>query len=573
MAEQQTEFVPTQEQEIIKSASLVHDVLTIDAGAGTGKTATLSLVSEGLPQRSLLLVFGRSNKEDAETRFPAHVEVRTTHSLAYGVTGRQYQDKLMRPRGGYVNVAGTGAEIGRYFSLNNICVDEDEDKWVSPSKQGIMIRTTVQLFEQSADFNLAKKHVPKQAKELEIDNHIFEYAKKLWKERVDLSSKVLISHDTYMKLFQLSKPKLDYDIIYLDEAQDTSPCTLDIIMRQQGNAKIIVVGDERQAIYGWRGSINAMQVVEGHRLKLTESFRFGQNSSDLANLILGEHKLDSFKGLHTEVASSGLVNRDEEYTILFRTNSALLGVALKLIKRGKKVNLEINSGDLCKQLTDAEHLYNGDFKKVKHDSLLMYSNWKEFKEEAETSPEFGRIIKMVEGGQVGAVVRILNTHRNTKCPDVVLTTAHKSKGREWPQVILGDDFPSNYNDEGDWVGLSIAEANLLYVASTRARERMEYNETVEEFIVNAKKDEPGIPVNTSILQIHANTSTLVIREELDKMFKDSPHELEAFDDWLDNGDGMWDNRYMLGAGGALIDTQNTDSLLHNIDRLLIRSSL
>ena len=40
-------------------------------------------------------------------------------------------------------------------------------------------------------------------------------------------------HDGYLKLFQLQNPILDYDIILLDEVQDTTECMLQIIKKQK----------------------------------------------------------------------------------------------------------------------------------------------------------------------------------------------------------------------------------------------------------------------------------------------------------------------------------------------------
>jgi len=55
--------------------------------------------------------------------------------------------------------------------------------------------------------------------------------------------------------------------------------------------------------------------------------------------------------------------------------------------------------------------------------------------------------------------------------DVVISTAHKSKGREWPSVRIGDDFPMPKDPEGTF---SPAEMRLLYVAVTRARMNLDY---------------------------------------------------------------------------------------------------
>src|SRR6266536_67449 len=49
---------------------------------------------------------------------------------------------------------------------------------------------------------------------------------------------------------------------------------------------------------------------------------------------------------------------------------------------------------------------------------------------------------------------------------VVVSTAHKAKGREWPRVRIADDF---HQPKGEDTPIPQAEAMLAYVAVTRAR--------------------------------------------------------------------------------------------------------
>lgn len=57
-----------------------------------------------------------------------------------------------------------------------------------------------------------------------------------------------MTHAGYLKLFQLSRPILGrtYDVIMLDEAQDSNPCIASIVLRETGCARILV-GDSHQA--------------------------------------------------------------------------------------------------------------------------------------------------------------------------------------------------------------------------------------------------------------------------------------------------------------------------------------
>ena len=72
---------------------------------------------------------------------------------------------------------------------------------------------------------------------------------------------------------------------------------------------------------------------------------------------------------------------------------------------------------------------------------------------------------------------------------MILTSAHRSKGLEFDDVILADDFMDFFDDEnGHWKDLSSAdiftqeEVNLQYVAATRAKKRLEIGEKLQKFV-------------------------------------------------------------------------------------------
>ena len=69
-------------------------------------------------------------------------------------------------------------------------------------------------------------------------------------------------HDFYLKMFQFTKVYLPYDVILVDEAQDTSGVMLSIIKRQE-HARRIFVGDSYQQIYAFRHAVNSLDRVEG----------------------------------------------------------------------------------------------------------------------------------------------------------------------------------------------------------------------------------------------------------------------------------------------------------------------
>jgi hypothetical protein len=483
------------------------ELIKVEAVAGAGKTSTLVMMAEANPVPSLYLAFNKVTATEGSEKFPKHVTCRTTHSVAYSAFGTKLAraGKLERPKGRYVNVAGTGSEVARFFNIQPLI---QAGEVVLPAAFiGLLVKIAVARFEQSADADLTINHTPygelmEKFKTVTFDVKatqamILVYAKKLWDARTNLDSEVLATHDTYLKMFQLSKPVLGaYDVLYVDEFQDTTPCVLDIVMNQKGRMKIVMVGDARQAIYGWRGAVNAMKMVDAPTRMLTKSFRYGQAVADVATTVLqGALKITGNENIQSVVGFTGKVDRNQPHTRLFRTNAALLVAAIGEIAKGTKISIEIDVKDFVKLLQSAVALRNEDKKNVKHDKLLAFNDWAEAVEEGKHDSELGRVCKIIGNGDADSWIEILQSHVNSREPHVTFTTAHKSKGREFLQVIVEGDFKSALNEDGEFVGLTEDEQNLLYVACTRAINVLEYNQTVVEYLREAAtNDEDYEPV-------------------------------------------------------------------------------
>lgn len=474
---------PTKEQSNIVAAALdpAKPVVVVNACAGSGKTSTCILTANAVLKRSVYLCFNKATAMEAETRFPNHVECRTSHSMAWPAFGSAIQHKLSRPKGKYVNVAGTGSEVARFYRLRGV-----EDACTA-NAIGLYVKQTVERFEQSADLVMASHHVPQRdmVKVIEADRTIVSYvlraAQQMWTDRISTSSPVLATHDTYLKQYQMSKPTLPYEVVYLDEAQDTTPCVLDIVINQMGHAELVLVGDRRQAIYQWRGATNAMSQMKGAVCNLSQSFRYGQGIAEVASACLHyDMKITGRADIETTIGYN-VVDRTKPYMYLFRTNSLLLIEAVDAIDRGEKVRIEIDVRDFVKILESAEALFKDDLKNVKHERILPYPTWAEMVEEAKDSGELKRLQGIVEGGRSAHIINVLSNYIEPSDFIAILTTGHKAKGRECEQVILADDFPTNYR-KGEWVGLIESEENLLYVALTRAIRVLEINQSLAEIM-------------------------------------------------------------------------------------------
>lgn len=487
-------FKPTEEQ--VESGQLFkqHSRLKIRALAGSGKSSTLRYIAQENPELSFLyLAFNKSMADEAQRSFPNNVEVRTVHSLAYKAVGINYSHKLIRPSGRYINVAGTGNEIALYYGISDMKIGKD--KVLRKAYLGLIAKDTVNRFERSNKTEITEKTIPLsyiqdiqrrfQVNIGAVKREIVEVAKHLWKDRCDVDSRVLATHDTYLKLYALSQPDLTrYDCVFVDEAQDSNPVTLSLFDKVN---KIVYVGDARQAIYGWRSAINAMSIIECTEGKLSKSFRFGQPIADVAGAIIkekvyGNENIESF---------IGEIDPTEQYTIIYRKNLTLISEAVDMILRGEKVYLNIDVQDFVATLASAQALREGDMRKVKHESILPFNTWSELVTEAKGDPSLGKLVKIIQEERAQEVLNTLSTsHKNPVSADIILTTAHKSKGLEWDQVVLAEDFDGLFDKKGQLID-GEEEINLLYVASTRARKTLRINQAVEILMVlnQEKRDE------------------------------------------------------------------------------------
>lgn len=498
-------FKPTEENIHCLETALNNNITKINALAGTGKTSTLKYISDNIPdKRVIYLAFNKKMADEAKLKFPDNTECRTVHSLAYQSVGFKYVDKLKRPVGKYKNVVGTPSEISKHFKLSNI-YDQHGEVIISSVFIGLLIQKTVNIFEYSSDKKLGCYHLPyyelsellkkypqvfnekslttnighdlnkiKVEDYARIEKIIIDTARKLWKLRIDLDNDILCTHDTYLKLFQLSKPNLStYDYIFLDEAQDSNECILDIVLQNRECCNIVMVGDHNQAIYGWRGSINLLEKLPNVKeCKLTTSYRFGNLTAEIAGCLIGS---DELKGVGAKTELN--INKNEPCCIIFRGNTSLILRAVELIDLGKSVEINTDIKDFIKLMNSAIELNNDNLAGVKHDKLIPFISWEDLCVEAENDIELARIVKLVEKCNIKRVLAILNNYKSPVNPDFVLTTAHKSKGLEWTQVELADDFKSILGDD-----ISRQEKNLLYVAVTRARKSLKINNVVNEYL-------------------------------------------------------------------------------------------
>ncbi len=443
--------------------------LKVSAFAGTGKTSTLTAMASSTGASGVYLAFNKSIAQEASGRFPRTVDCRTTHSIAYRAL-----PSGLRSNPAKLTQAMSGNRVARLLDLEELRV---ADVTIRARSLGYLTSRTIQRFCQSGDATIEPRHVPMTGKLQQLDAKyqdefalfVSKLASHLWSRMVDPGSDAPLGHDGYLKLWSLSRPRLHYDFVLLDEAQDTNEAVLSVL-RAQG-CQLTLVGDQYQQIYEWRGATNAMaSVATDAEAYLTRSFRFGSRLADAATSILRILK-ETRSVLGDPDKDTRIESGRSAGTILCRTNAGVIDVVVDALQEGRTPFVVGGVNELVRLLEDVSRLRAGQ--PADSPEFFGFRNWAELvdfsqSEEGETLRSFVKIVNTYGEGRL--ISQLRSVAKSESAADLIVSTGHKAKGREWDSVALNSDFEPRVSksDPGKSV-LSREEAQLLYVAVTRAK--------------------------------------------------------------------------------------------------------
>lgn len=466
--------------------------LKINAFAGTGKTETLRMISEYASGRSgLYLAFNRSIADEARARFPESVDCQTTHSFAYRAT----PEELRRVNGKMAKSLNANA-AAQILDLREIALG---DVRLNGRAQGYLVLQTLRRFAQSDSRELSAEHVPFYGRLAlappgvlrPFRDSIHKAACSLWEKMCDPGDPTPLGHDGYLKCWALGEPVLDVEFVLLDEAQDSNSVLLHVLEKQQ--SQIIYVGDQYQQIYEWRGAVNAMQSIgTPNAAYLTEAFRFGDPIAEAASCVLAA--LGEGRRVRGNPAVASRVGPTVPRAILCRTNAEAIVRCLGALDSGYLPHIVGGAKDLIRMLRGVTSLKRG----IPSDVLEFFGfkTWSEVvgfagTPEGEHLKSFVRIVD--QHGEHALISALEQTTDEEANAGVVISTAHKAKGREWETVVLADDFRIHKSKEkpDDADEFDLSELRLLYVAITRAKRAVQIPDQIEAALGIARTPEPG----------------------------------------------------------------------------------
>lgn len=488
---------PTEEQSAIedRSATLKSgEILKVIAFAGAGKTTTLNLCAKARKDRGMYLAFNKSIAEEAKQKLGrTKCGASTMHSLAFGamrdimgqparINARSFMGSGISGRHAPPRIKGWGeyrvaAAVCRTMSAFAHSADQD----IGPQHAHEALVDSV----GDPDFIVGSESRMKAEEAIRfLTGPLTEMATDYW---VDCMKEGSYSHDMYLKMLDLDDgirtdafARLRY--LMIDEAQDINPVQRSIVTKT--GLPLIAVGDPYQQIYSWRGAENALSLMEGKELYLTQSFRFGEDIAEIARHTL-QTRPDGGPAQRLTGLGPGDVSGHEgaKGAIICRTNIGMLDEAMKCLQGGYAVHVD-KMDSLLSDARSAQALYEGRNEDVSSPEIRQFDSWDQLEMAAEEGdPAFNKLVRLVTTHRVKEVEELGQRHeKDPSGAKLMICTGHRSKGLEFPAVKMGDDWSDverlrkryqNATEKSDkHVTAANEEFNLLYVGFTRAMSRL-----------------------------------------------------------------------------------------------------
>ena len=410
------------------------------AGAGSGKTRviiyrTLLLLNLEIPDNNILiLTFTRKAVTEIKNRIStvlptSNVHIETFHSLAYKFLKKYTQNK--------------------FFKI--LTFDEN----INLSKKSIYYKDVLNLF--SYDFitkllsypkeNLFKTYLFKNLdkKSQSLIKIFFEDLDNLKKiENFYTFDDLLIN---FYNLLKLNLLPIKFQYIMVDEYQDTDKIQVDILKLLSKNNNLMVVGDDYQSIYSFKGTL------------IDNILNFYNDFPNVKTITLKKNYRSSYEIVNLSNEFSKFLKQCF-YKKLISNNSSIKKPNLHIFKNqvdevtyiGNKIKTILEKDSSCKiSILFRNYIYMEEFIKfLKNLNLDFY---------IPENPFLENIFKNI--------VSLSNSKGSLE-----LLTIHSSKGLEWDYVfiplLLNGIIPTSIGEHQNIE----EEKRLFYVALTRAKKEL-----------------------------------------------------------------------------------------------------
>lgn len=453
--------------------------IAIQATAGAGKTFTLVEILKLIPRlkKTIFLSFSNAIINELKEKIPPHIKALTLHSAGCRMIMAKYK--------------GVKVDENKYFKL---ALPHFEERNKETYKKAYIIQELCNY----ARLTLTPFEYP------ELEQLCNQYCIDATPEMILIAEIILTDNSSLRGLQEIDYSDMIYypatnkelineffDYVLVDEVQDTNNAQVALIenMVRKPNGRVIICGDEKQAIYGFQGSnIDSFQRIEkklgAKRMALTVTYRCAKEIVKLAQTVYPE-VIEAWEGSSDGIVRRGELNEAREGDmVICRNTKPLISAFFYFLNRN--IKSFVVGKDFEKGLVTLAESVQGYSKesvtnniKTKIDTFLF-----ELKEDGVRNPESSpKYIALLEKSEILLVIlekcdradqlvdRIKDVfHEDKKA--IRLLTSHRSKGLECERVFFIETYnqdkllPSKYAVL-DWQ--KVQENNLLFVIYTRAK--------------------------------------------------------------------------------------------------------
>lgn len=454
----------------------------------SGKTFTLCKLAEMTPpiKSSIFLAFNKSIAEELGQRLPRTVKASTLHSCALSSLCKAFSLNFALSDSKNFNLAkekmnfkgvhskripGMIMKICRLYDLMRFNLVQDDVE---------AIIALGERYGEDADEELAKRAIELRMLNKRIaDNYFLKGGG--GKLPMDFTDMLY-----YATQYVHREDFKQYNVVMVDEIQDLSPLQYQLIkMLKTPRGRLVGVGDEKQAIYGFQGSnldtLNAIKNAPNTvTLPLSMTYRCARDIVDEACKVFPDGIVAAPGAEKGFVGEGAFTDAEEGDFILCRNNAPLVDAFITLLRQGKKCTiLGKEFGDELVSLIDSvedvwglEQVLENMISKLQKKGVKSPTKCEAYDK---LNEKVNVLLSLYEyfGDLETVRSRIYDIFVENASRGITLSTIHRSKGLEADRIFFlqPELLPSKYAT----TELALyAEKCLQFVAITRARKSLIY---------------------------------------------------------------------------------------------------
>ena len=327
----------------------------------------------------------------------------------------------------------------------------------------------------------------------------------------------LVDFTDMIERFNVSKLCPNFDVVFIDEAQDLSPIQWKMVDIIRKNSKyVILAGDDDQAIYGWAGANvkKFQQEISKKDIILPQSYRVPQSVQNLADKILdlispNRRVLKNWKARDERGVVNYIVDIEDvplhegNWLVLARYNDRLSKLMPSLKDRGIYFQYKGRKSykvSLFRTILNYTRWQKGELlslSEVKDILECIGSNLKPTEEKMYDLSEFGldKTVNWFDEFQVDYEEclyireRLSYGEKLSQDARVKLSTIHAAKGGEADNVLLILDNTKTIREASEKsIDKFDEEHRVWYVGVTRTKQNL--------YIMAAKKEDQGYEIES-----------------------------------------------------------------------------